>query len=332
MIDIYFDPKYGKLYEKVEKGHFEIFNFDHLFGKVQHMYIKREISEKIDDRVYYDIVTPYGYGGPVITEYQTETRKELVREFHKAFARHCTHQRIVSEFIRFHPLLDNARDFKHMYDVQYMRPTVGTNLLAHEDPIAEELSKTPRKNIRRALREGVKYKVIENPDNLEAFKSIYYATMERKNADDYYFFGDDYFDELASTLGGHLLVTEAWYHGEIIGMTLTFKYNKILHTHLSGTYEESHHLYPVYIMQYATTLWGKENGYHLLHGGGGLTNSLDDSLYQFKKQFGKHHSFGFQAGKKIWNPEIYKKLCEAADVAMEEDFFPAYRAKARCKV
>lgn len=332
MIDIYFDSKYGRLYEKVEGGSCEIFDFNHMLGKVRHMYIKREIPGHIDGSVYYDIVTPYGYGGPVITGSRPECRQELVREFKKAFSRHCSHQRIVSEFIRFHPLLDNARDFKKIYDVQLMRPTVGTNLLAHEDPVAEELSKTTRKNIRRALREGVKYRVIENPDNLEAFKDIYYTTMKRKNADDYYFFGDDYFDELANTLGDHLLVTEALYNGKIIGMTLTFKYNKLLHTHLSGTYEDFHHLYPVYIMQYATIRWGKERGYHLLHGGGGLTNSLNDSLYLFKKQFGKHQSFGFQVGKKVWNPEVYSKLCEAANVNLESDFFPAYRAKVGSKV
>ena len=332
MIDIYFEPDYGRLYEKVENGSFEIYDFEHTFGKIQHMYIKRKIPEQIDARDYYDIVTPYGYGGPVILESHGEYREELVREFHKAFARHCAHQRIVSEFIRFHPLLDNAKDFQEVYDVHFMRPTVGTNLLAHNDPVNVELSKSARKNIRRALREGVKYRVNENPDNLEAFKQVYYTTMNRKNADAYYYFNDEYFDALINTLGNYLIVTEALYKGKIIGMMLTFKYNKILHTHLSGTYEEYHHLYPVYVMQYAITRWGKEKEYHLLHGGGGLTNSLDDSLYLFKKQFGKHESSGFQVGKKVWNSEIYSALCKFTDANSDDGFFPAYRAKASCKV
>lgn len=325
MSDLYFDKRYGKLYESIENGICKIFEYQSALGKVRHMFIKREIPETVDGRVYYDIVTSYGYGGPLISECRPENKKQLVREFDKAFARYCAEERIVSEFIRFHPVLDNAADFREVYDVRYMRPTVGTNLIAFEDPMAEEFSKTTRKNIRRALKEGVTYRVIENPGNLDAFKDIYYDTMKRKNADDYYFFGDEYFEGLLNAFGDHLVLTEALYEGRTIGMTLTFKYKELLHTHLSGTVEESHRLYPAYIMQYATVRWGKENGYHLLHGGGGLSNSPDDSLYLFKKQFGKQTAFDFHIGRKVWNQGIYEKLCEASGTNSDSDFFPAYR-------
>ncbi|WP_033543325.1 peptidoglycan bridge formation glycyltransferase FemA/FemB family protein [Planococcus sp. CAU13] len=325
MVDLYFELQYGRLYEKLENGICDVYEFSHRLGTVRHMFIKREIPERIDGQIYYDIVTPYGYGGPMLSGCLPENRQELTREFHAAFSRYCAEEHIVSEFIRFHPVLNNADDFKEIYDVRYMRPTVGTNLLSFDDPVAREFSKTAKKNIRNAIGEGVQHRLIENPDNLDAFKEIYYATMKRKNADDYYFFDDEYFDGLLKTFGNQMLITEASYKNRTIGMALTFKYRNFLHTHLSGTNAEYHHLYPAYVMQFALVRWGKENGFHLLHDGGGLTNSLEDSLYMFKKQFGKHTKFPFQVGRKVWNPEIYWLLCSAAGTETESDFFPAYR-------
>lgn len=301
--------------------------FSHRFGKVRHMFIKREIPHKINGQTYYDCVTAYGYGGPVICECLPDKRKELVREFYKAFALHCSKEKIVSEFIRFHPVINNAEDFKEVYDVHYMRVTVGTNLKDYEDPVASEFTSVTRRNVRRALKKGVEYRVLERPADLEAFKEIYYKTMERKQVDDYYFFNDDYFKSLLQCFRDNLLVTEASYQGRVIAMMLSFRYNNLLHTHLSGSYEEYHHLYPVYMMQYGITLWGKEHGYHLLHGGGGRTNNPEDTLYGFKKQFGMHTAFQFYIGKKIWLQDIYLQLCEMENVDSHIEFFPAYRSK-----
>lgn len=65
-IDLYFDKNYGKLYEKAEKGKAKIFKFENELGKITNQFLIREIPEKVDGKIYYDIVTPYGYGGPVI--------------------------------------------------------------------------------------------------------------------------------------------------------------------------------------------------------------------------------------------------------------------------
>ena len=64
--DIYFDNNYGKLYEKVENGIAKVFEYEDENGKITNQFIVREIPEKIDGKIYYDIVTPYGYGGPKV--------------------------------------------------------------------------------------------------------------------------------------------------------------------------------------------------------------------------------------------------------------------------
>ena len=327
MGDLYFDERYGKLYEEVEKGVCQVFNFDHPLGHVRHMFIKREIPILLGSVRYFDIVTPYGYGGPVMTGCAPEHRGELEEAFAEAFAAYCEGEGIVSEFIRFHPVMGNALDFEKSYEVRYLRDTVGTSIAAYDDPVQAEFSASARKNIRKALRDGVEFRVTRGPKDLREFQRIYFATMDRNHADSFYYFNEQYFAQLLESFGERLLLVEALFEDEVIGMELQFVYNDLIHTHLSGTYEAFHHLSPVYIMQYATVLWAKEHGISLIHGGGGRSNSPDDNLLRFKQQFARQTSFSFYSGQKIWNEEVYRKLCNEANTAVTNEFFPAYRKR-----
>ena len=260
MMDIYFEPAYGKLYEKTENGICELFEYAGSYGTVRNLFIRREIPLKIDSETYYDIVTPYGYGGPLILECEPGGRDKLADAYMKQFKKYCMERNIVSEFVRFHPVLGNAKDFIDCYAVSHIRNTIGTSL-ADADPLLAEFSKSCRKNIRRSHDLGVECLVKSNPADLQGFKNIYDSTMNRNNAADYYFFGDEYFAQLRSQLGRHLLLAEAVYRGQTIAMALCFVYNKTIHIHLTGTLSEFLPLSPAYSMRAAITSWGKENGY-----------------------------------------------------------------------
>ena len=325
MIDIYFEPNYGKLYEKIEDGVSTLYEFKGKHGKIHHLFIKRKIDMAVDDTFWYDLTTPYGYGGPIIVECEEGKEGLLLEEFNKSFGQYCIDNNIVSEFIRFHPLYNNAANFETMYNVSYIRNTIGTNLADFEDPFQAEFSKSCRKNVRRALRDGITYRITEKPSNINNFKEIYYSTMDRNDASDFYYFDDEYFDNCLSLIGDNLLLVEAIYEDKTIAMGFYFIYNKNIHIHLSGTLSEYLHLSPAYVLRYAVTNWGKENGYETIHHGGGRSNSEEDSLYKFKKQFGANTEFKFHVGKKIWNKDIYEKLCKMKNINEEDDFFPLYR-------
>ncbi|HZJ68461.1 MAG TPA: GNAT family N-acetyltransferase, partial [Candidatus Eisenbacteria bacterium] len=252
---------------------------------------------------------------------------QLVRYFKEDFADYCKKNNIVSEFVRFHPLVRNAKKFKGMYEVKYSRQTVGTNLKKYDDPFQEEFSRSCRKNVRRALREGVSYKVTAAPDNIDSFKEIYYQTMDRNNANEYYYFDDQYFSQCLKYFKSNLLIVKAIYDDKTIAMGFYFIYDKTIHIHLSGTLNDYLYLSPAYILRYAVTQWGKENGYDLIHHGGGRSGRAKDSLYLFKKQFGANTSFDFFLGKKIWNTGMYEKLCLERGVDANIEFFPAYRER-----
>lgn len=326
-MDIYFEEKYGKLYENMENGKVEIFEYNSELGSVRNMFIKRKIPTKVDNRAYYDLVTPYGYGGPIIIDsIDNASTNELVQEYNNSFREYCKLNNIVSEFIRFHPIVGNHNDFKDIYDIKYMRKTLGTNLKDFDDPVQSEFSKSCRKVIRRALREGITFTIDENPDTIDEFTDIYYSTMDRNDANEYYYFDNDYFNHIINDFKDNVILVKAIYEEKTIASGLYFIFDKTIHIHLSGTLNEYLYLSPAYILRYAVTLWGKENGYELIHHGGGRNNSEEDSLFEFKKRFAKNTEFDFYVGKKVWNTEIYNKLCELRGVNESDDFFPAYRS------
>lgn len=217
--DIYFDKNYGKLYENMEHGVAEVFHFQNEHGEILHQFIKRKIPVSVDSRVLYDLVTPYGYGGPLIVNCD-ENREALVQEFYKDFSEYCRQNDIVSEFVRFHPVIKNALDFSNIYEAVFDRHTVGTDLKNYT--IEEEFSKSARKSIRQALKKGVTYSVKVNPESLEEFKKIYRSTMDRNEASAYYYFDDEYFKHCLMTYRKNILLVEAYWEGKTIAAGLYF--------------------------------------------------------------------------------------------------------------
>lgn len=331
MDDIYFEPNYGRLYEPIEKGVCEVFELNHPLGRVSHLFIKRLIPMSIDGVCYFDISTPYGYGGPRIINCQAADKCQLVQAFHDAFEEYCQKEHIVYEFVRFHPLHNNAQDFRSCYELTFRRFTTGTNLKDYDNPVKSEFSKSKQKSIRKALEAGVEYRVIEKPSSLEEFKRIYYSTMNRKNAASVYYFNDEYFESLLDSFGERILLVEVLYEGQVIGMGLNLLYGKTIHIHLSGTLAEYHHLSASFVMRYALVEWGKAHGVDLIHEGGGVTGKIDDPLYLFKKQFGRNTEFEFYVSRKIWNRKVYNSLSQAAGIEEELSPLPSYRTKAAAR-
>ncbi len=317
-MDIYFDRDYGKLYEKIEGGIVKTFEYDSKYGKIYHQFIERQIDEE-----YKDLITPYGYGGPVILE--ATDKKKLVREFEKTFGGYCAQNNIVSEFVRFHPLEDNAPEFLEVYNCERIRSTLATNLVECTDPLTEIFSKSCRKNIRQALNKGVSFKVTENPVNIDSFIKIYYETMGRNDAADYYYFDKEYFDMFLKKYRKETLLVEAIFEDKVIAAGFYFFRNGVVHIHLSGTLNEYLYLSPAYILRYAVILWANEHKCTVVHHGGGRSNSPEDSLFKFKKQF-SNMNCDFYVGRKIWNEEVYNMLCKKNN-AEDSMFFPKYRSR-----
>lgn len=328
MTDIYFDFQYAKLYEQIENGVACQWKYEGSEGEAEHIFIKREIPWPVHGEKYYDLITPYGYGGPRIVRLADGyCKQELVHAFEKSFAEYCRENRIVSEFVRFYPLCENAADFAEVYNSTLNRYTLGTNLRDYADPVQAEFSKSCRKSIRNVLKKGVTFRITQCPENLDEFVRIYYLNMERKQADEFYFFEKRYFDDILRHLKEKVLLAEVIYEDRTIAAGLYFLTNGVIHAHLSGTDTSYLALSPSYILKYGTAVWGKAHGCDFVHYGGGTSSSSEDPLFQFKKKFAANTEFPFYLGKRIWDEAVYLELCYLNDANLKSDYFPAYREK-----
>ena len=323
--DIYFEPNYARLYETEDSKAVE-YRFECEYGVITNLFLKRKIDTVLSDGIqYYDIITPYGYGGPIIID--TTDADKLIAAYMEGFRRYAEQEHLIAEFVRFHPVIGNGVVFREAYGAVFDRKTVGTNL-TYEDVIGTEFSKHKRKDIRRILKiPEIRYEVDEQPESLDDFINIYYSTMDRDKADDYYYFDSVYFRRMLECLHEHIITGKVFLGEKLIAMGVYFRYGKYLHAHLSGTLSEYLEYSPAYILKYALAVYRHEKGYEVIHYGGGSSRAEDNGLYRFKKEFGRTTEFDFYIAKKVWNQSVYRQICDAVHADTETGFFPAYRAK-----
>lgn len=317
--DIYFEEKYARLYEKIEGGVFTKIDFEDENGSITHMFIKRKIPNTSN---LYDLITPYGYGGPLINSIKTNKEK-LVDAFNVFFDDYAKKYGIVSEFVRFHPLIENHVPFKSMYNAKEIRNTVVTNI-EQKDTFSHQFSKSTRKKIRKLIKDDYQFRYTKS---LSEFIKIYYDTMERNAATEFYYFDNNYFYELSENFNDNYIVIEIVKDGVVVSSGLYLVYNEYMHAHLSGTLKEYIYDSPAYLIKYAAVLWAEEANLLKLFHGGGTSNSLDNGVYRFKKRFATNtEDKPFYIGKKIWQNDLYDQLVSSRKENLENvEFFPLYR-------
>ena len=326
MFDIYFEPEYGKLCELVDGGVCDRFVLETEFGTVQNMFIKRPVPYLLDGVQYFDIVTPYGYGGPIM--FNVSDKEVLLSEYARAFGKYCEDNHIVCEFVRYHPIFCNYLDFDRVYETVFSRHTVGTNLKDFADPVQSEFSKTARREVRKAEAAGVTCTVHPHPVNLDVFRKLYEETMDRNNAGDMYYFPDEYYQMLTTTLKNNVMEIQAQFEGETVASEIYFVTGKIMHAHLLGSNQKLLDVGGGVILEATAAKWGRDNGYEYIHHGGGRSSAEDDPLYKYKKKFGKNTEFDFYIGRKIWNQGIYDRLVAIREEQGEitnPEYFPKFR-------
>ena len=327
MLDIYFKKEYGLLCELMSDGRCEIFEYKSDAGHIRNMFIKREIPWLVDGKRYYDISTPYGYGGPIILS--CTDREDLLSGYESAFEAYCAEQNIVCEFVRFHTIYRNYEDFSGIYKPEFSRLTVATDLESFDDPVQQEFSKSARKEVRKAEAAGVTCSCHYQPDDLHIFRQLYEETMDRNNADKMYYFPDSYYEFLETRLSPYILEVRASYNNVVIGSEIYFCAGDILHAHLLGSGAKLLELNGGALIEASAARWGKENGYRFIHHGGGRTSAPDDALYLYKKKFGKHTEPEFHVGKKIWNQAAFDRIVQDCGVDTDTAYFPPYRSVQR---
>lgn len=297
--DIYYSRQYMSMYERTDyRAELYVFTDEVQIGVIA--YMKETVSRDYLDTEYYDIETVYGYGGPLCST----NNERFVEEFERHFEQYCKEERILAGFFRFHPLIRNERLFSNI-DVLHNRYTVCLNLSIDVDQIwRSQISKQNRNVIRKCIKSGLSVKKTED---YKMFRKIYEETMGKVAADSFYYFENDYYEEMKKCDYYTLLQCEQ--DGEPLAAAIFMGYGDYFHYHLSGSRSDKLSLSPNNLLLWEAINYGKEKGHKYMHFGGGLTDSIEDSLFMFKKRFSSEVA-DFYIGKKVYIDTIYEKLIQ----------------------
>lgn len=303
--------------------------------------IKRDISKsesfygKLEQDRYFDLITPYGYGGFLLeseTGYADIPEQDVLRKFLKGldaeYTTYCEKNSIVSELARFHPILRNHEQMSALYDVEERGRTVFVDLSSSES-IWMNLSGKNRNMVRKAQQSGIRIYWGRNPELFRQFSSLYHAAMVKKSADSYYFFEESFYNSILYGLRNNSLIFYAMYQEKIIAAAIILYGNGLMHYFLSASDEQFKHLAPTNLLLYEAACWGSAWGCRLFHLGGGL-HSREDSLYHFKKSFSSGSDAVYATGNKCFLRAEYDRLtairiAENKSFDLKSSFFPLYR-------
>ena len=292
-------------------------------------------------RDYYDLSTPWGYGGPVVWGSAARNAQRFAG-FRTALHEYCVANGIVAEFLRLHPLMENHQLFGADPGLYRKSSTVWVDLTPTEEEMLASMRKGHRRDIARARRMGVE--VVRSDlreEHLSEFHRLYTGRMQSHGALDEFFLSFEFLKELAARLSNHVSLFLATASGRAIAGYLVLHERPYAHDFLAGSDPDYWHLTPNTAVAHAIGLWAKGEGYthHHLGGGHGLQ---EDSLLHFKSGFSPNRA-PYYLYRHVHDEAAYTRLCEMKRVYDEQsvvaesvperpkdplllDYFPAYRA------
>lgn len=289
--------------------------------------MKRDIAHdkrfvgRVTEGEYFDLATPYGYGGWYFEGAQSENST-----FKEEYISWCKGNKIVSEFVRFHPMLNNALDINNdIYERIFLGNTIAVQLDS-DDAIWERFSSKNRSHIRVAMKEGVTVRTETSKEAFDVFQRIYEITMDHDDAASYYYFDKAFLESIRKDLEGYYTLFTAYLGEEPIASSIMLYAGQYMNYHLSGQLFKYRRYAGTNMILYEAAKWGCASGYDWLHLGGGL-GAKEGSLYDFKKSFYKKgEDKSFYIGRKILDEKKYQYLIGLRDDELSESFFPGYRA------
>lgn len=317
--DIYYNIEYSDLY--IKKG-YELFNFEYRESNkiFKNIAIKKAINKigNISVSGYFDLETPYGYGG----FYSNTSDSKFIERAFLNYKKKCKEENIIAEFCTFHPFNNFPVLNKDCFEICFKdRDLIIVDLKKSDEERWLDFASKTRTIIRKCNRE---LKVSES-DDIDTFISIYNETMKKNKAREFYYFDRKYFEKLLCIDGVKLIKVCL---GEIvIAMSFFMLGESIGHYHLSANRSDYLKYNANYLILEEGFKLAKKKGcdYFLL--GGGRTSNVDDTLFKFKRKFSKLTKDYYLAGN-VYNQEIfsrYIKLWEDQNSGEIKQYFLRYR-------
>ncbi|MDZ8079939.1 MAG: GNAT family N-acetyltransferase [Nostoc sp. DcaGUA01] len=285
----------------------------------------------IEIPLIWDIVSPYGYPGILLSQAAANTPEFLQLAVNQLILG-LRDRQICSAFLRLHPILNQGlNEVLPLELCQVSGETVSIDLSLSTSEIWHQTRPEHRNHINRCKRSGFTARMVRLEEYIDKFINIYHETMNRVEAKKYFYFDDNYFQNLAN-LNKNIYLCLIELNNQIACAGIFTECCQIVQYHLGGTKSEFLKQAPSKLMFDYVRFWAKERGNKFLHLGGGV-GSAKDSLYNFKAGFSKQRHL-FLTLRLITDAEKYDSLVELRAKSLktepknlfESNFFPAYRS------
>ena len=316
LTDIYFYPEYYMSWQECDFG--EPLCVYAKIGHVEVLYpfLKKEISEyRLDDH-YFDISSAYGYGGAITSNSDSDKEKHI---FSDLISDWCGEQKVIAEFIREYPgatfrLIDKTKRSIVRYNLW-----VDTSI--DKEDIWNALPGKALRNVRYAQKNGLTVNIDEDLKTIDTFYKLYCETAIDRHFERFYHFSESYFQGIKKFLFGKTVIINAVEQSHIIASVLCFHSGNKFTYHLGASLPQKRHLRPNDLLYWAMIQESNKRGYEWLNLGGGMSTNRSDSLFLFKKKYGKceipiyietcvHNELVYGEVCRIWelqNPQLQAK-------------------------
>ena len=308
---IFSQDSYAKaLLEPLLYNQKQIFHFSYTQGSKY--FSNTAIIEPIPNTPYFDMSSPYGYGG----YFSNSNDTHFLHQALQAQTQEARKRNIIAEFIRFHPHFSSTPHFAHLLDF-----FDDTREIVVVDSNTQTRWQSYSSRLRGKLRKSLQALQVSQSQDTELFHTLYTQTMKRNNADEFYFFDIAYFKALLAM--PQCVMLQATFEGKTAAMGIFLFDSLCGYYHLGANAEISldKNLNAMGALFECFFEIAKEKGVSQCVLGGGRGNDKQDSLFIFKKQFGTH-ILPFTIGGKIYDKQAYQSLKANAESTM----FLAYRA------
>ena len=273
----------------------------------------------------WDAVTPYGYGGPFAWG-----PRDQHGAYWDAYEDWCREAGVVSTFARLSLFPEQLARLPALTEER--APNVVVPLEAGAEALARGYEGKVRKWVRVAESAGLHVEPDPDGARLDDFVRIYRHTMERHDADPWYFFPRAFFETIVERLRGQFSFFHTIARGEVVSSDLVLVSSENVYYFLGGTLEEAFPLGPNYLLKDRIARWAIAHGKKRYILGGG--HEPYDSLYRYKRAYARNGEVPFRVASWVHDERAYAELARERAAFAARDatawsprpgFFPAYR-------
>ncbi len=280
---------------------------------------------------FMDFSSPYGYSGPIISKNADD---EFIKQSWIEVESFFKSVNTISCFLRigFQSAMTGFRGkiYPTLKNIQGKIVSEDSQWLGFEHKV--------RKNVNKAIREGLTYKIVPgsqiNETDVLDFHGIYKETMVRNNAQNHFFYSIDAFKNFVNHCPDLCVFAFIYDQNKAISAEMALISDDSIFSFLGGTLSESFEKRPNDYLKFELINWARVNGIEFFVLGGGYGS--DDGIFKYKKTFFPNDVVDYYTGRWIISTQNYFEILNEVKTRYElentiseafnmKDFFPAYR-------